>query len=316
MAALAAAPLGFAPRHATPHPNPGAPQLPVRLVRQPTAAEGISYAVTSYWEERFGDQTRREMLTHTFTLHAQAEAKAAGWIVTLQASPPVSAKPDLSALEQVMHRLSALYRRLVLRLTPDGRAAALLNHAELLATWQTLQQELVEHSGGTDEVTRLLLTDLEALLQQPGPLLASLRYNYLYDALFANCYEQRLESGVRYEQPRRFAHFFSGTDLWVSERLTVARPSAPGRVALHCDGGLDEARTNRARLAQGIDAAWAAAGTAPRPATDPATVRVAYETAYDFDGATGWPRAVELSVRCRAGLDYHKEYFLTLTHVS
>jgi hypothetical protein len=50
-------------------------------------------------------------------------------------------------------------------------------------------------------VTQLLLTDLEALLHQPGPLLASLRYNYLYGALFANCYGQPYESGVRYAQP-------------------------------------------------------------------------------------------------------------------
>ncbi|MBC8085121.1 MAG: hypothetical protein H7Z21_18135, partial [Hymenobacter sp.] len=241
MVALSPATGGFAPRRPTPHPNPGASYLPVLLRRQPTPAGGLRYAVTSYWEERLGSQTRRDALTHTLTMHAQPEADQ--WVVALEATPPTSFKSDLSALEQVLHQLSGLYRRLVLRLTPDGRPVALLNHAEILGTWHTLQQELTAQSGGKDDVTQLLLTDLDALLQAPGPLLASLRYNYLYEALLANCYGQHFESGVRYEQPRRFAHFFSDTDLWLAERLTVAAPPAPGRVALHCDGHLHDART-------------------------------------------------------------------------
>lgn len=310
------APAGFAPRRAVPHPNPGAPQLPVLLRLLPTPPEGVAYAVTTYWEERFGDATRRDpVLTHTLTLHAEP-ADAGHWTVTLDATVPVFSKPDLSALEQVVQQLSTLYRQLVLRLTPNGRPVALLNHAQILGTWQHLRQHLLDRSGGgTDEATQIIVTDLDALLQEPGPLLASLRYNYLYEALLANCYEQRFQSGMRYEHPRRFAHFFADTNLWLAERLSVAAPPAPGRVALHCDGSLDEARTDRPRLAQGIDAAWVAAGTTDRPATAPATVQVSYDAAYDFDAASGWPVAVELSVRCRAGQDYHKEYFLSLTHL-
>lgn len=306
---------GFAPRRATPHPNPGAPQLPVLLRRQPTPPEGLGYTVTSYWEERFGEEAHRDVLTHTLTLHARP-ADHDGWVVTLEATAPTSSKPDLSALEQVFHHLNGLYRRLVLRLTPDGQLAALLNHAEVLSTWQHIRQELVDRSGGgADGATRTIVTDLDALLAQPGPLLDSLRYHYLYDALFANCYGQYFEGGVRYEQPRRFAAFFAGAPLCLAERLTVAAPPAPGRVALHCDGHFDAARTDRAALARCVDAAWEAAGTAPddRPATDPAAVHAAYDAAYDFDAATGWPVGLELSVRCRAGLDYHKEYFLSLT---
>jgi hypothetical protein len=285
----------------------------VRLHRQPTPPGGVTYAVTSYWEERFGDRTRRDGLTQTLTVHAQAEASA--WVVTCEATPSPP-RPDLSALEQVLHRLAGLYQHLVLGLTPNGRPVALLNHAEILATWQGLKQELTERSGGTDAVTQLLLTDLEALLHQPGPLLASLRYNYLYGALFANCYGQPYESGMRYEQPRHFARFFAEADLWLAERLTVAAPPAPGRVAFCCDGGLDEARTDRAQLARSIDAAWAAADSATaRPATDPATVQAVYDATYDVDAATGWPRTIELSVRCRAGLAYCKEYLLRLEPV-
>jgi hypothetical protein len=134
--------------------------------------------------------------------------------------------------------------------------------------------------------------------------------------LFANCYAQPYESGVRYAQPRHFARFFAEADLWLAERLTVAAPPAPGRVALCCAGGLDEARTDRAQLARSIDAAWAAADSATaRPATDPAAVQAVYDATYDVDAATGWPRTVELSVRCRAGREYYKEYFLRLTQV-
>lgn len=309
--AVATAPAGFAPRRAVPHPNPGAGCLPVRLRRQPTPPGGITYAVTTYWEERFGDRTRRDVLTQVLTVHAQAEGPA--WVVRCEATPPRSSRPDLSALEQVLHRLAGLYHHLELGLTADGQPVALRNHAEVLASWQGLKQELTERSGGTDAVTQLLLTDLEALLQQPDPLLASLRYYYLYGALFANCYGQLYESGVRYEQPRHFARFFADTDLWLAERLTVAAPPATGRVALRCDGGLDEARTDRARLARSIDAAWAAADSAPaRPATDPATVQAVYDATYDVDAATGWPHSIELSVRCRAGQAYCKEYFLRL----
>ncbi|WP_156176460.1 hypothetical protein [Hymenobacter terrenus] len=304
---------GFAPRRATPHPNAGAPYLPVHLRRQSTPPDGLAYAVTSYWEERFGDRTRRDVLTQTLTVHAQEHLGY--WVVTCEATPPIAVKPDRSALEQVLERLASLYQRLILRLTSDGRPIALLNHAEVLTTWEALRHELMQRSGGgTDDVTQLLIAGLDAKLQAPGPLLASLRYHYLYGTLFANCYEQLFESGVRYEQPQCFAHYFPGTDLWLTERLTVAAPPAPGRVALHCDGSLVEAGTDRAALAQSIDAAWAAAGMqADRPATAPTAVHAIYDATYDFDATSGWPVAAELSVRCRAGLDYHKEFFLHIT---
>lgn len=315
-APLPPAPAGFAPRTATPHPNPGAPHPPVRLHRQPTPPAGLTYAVAAYWEERFGERSRRDGFTQALTLHARP-ADAGHWTVTCESTAPAPGKPDLSALEQVHQALAGLYQRLVLRLSPDGRPVALLNHGDVLGTWQGLRQELLDRAGGgADAVTRLLVPGLDALLAAgPGPLLSSLRYHYLYDALFANCYGQRFASDCRYAQPRRFAAFFADAPLCLTERLAVARPPAPGRVARHGTGGFDEARTDRPALARCIDAAWAAAGTMPdRPATDPAAVRAAYDAAYDFDAASGWPVAVALSARCRAGGDYHKEYFLSLTH--
>jgi len=306
---------GFAPRRVTPHPNPGAFYPAVCLRRQPT--NGVTYAVTSYWEERFGDRTRRDVLTQTLTVRAQPAADH--WVVTCEATPPVSPTPNPSALEKLLERLAALYRRLVLRLTLDGRPVALLNYAEVRATWDALRQELLDQAGGNpDEVTQFLLTGLDAKLEAgASPLLASLRYHYLYGALFANCYEQAFQSGVRYEQPQRFARYFPDTDLWMTERLSVAAPPAPGRVALRCDGGLAEAHTDRVALAQQIDAAQEAAGLpATCPATDPTAIRAAYDAVYDVDVASGWPVAMDVSVRCRAGLTYHKEYFLSLVQTS
>jgi hypothetical protein len=76
----------------------------VRLHRQPTPPAGVTYAVTSYWEERFGDRTRRDGLAHTLTVHAQAEAT--GWGCAATPRPRLFAPARPSALEQVLEKLA------------------------------------------------------------------------------------------------------------------------------------------------------------------------------------------------------------------
>lgn len=307
------------PRQVEPHPWPGAVLAPVRLELGPLPV-AQAYVVSSFWEERLADGVvQRTSIEKTFRLSA---TRHPGHIVLSYAAtgPPTLRKPDLTALEKAMLLLSDLYQRLELQVAPDGQLLAVLNQAEVQQTWERVRTELIQRSGGEDAVTNLLLSGIDEQLQQPQSLLASLRYDYLFGFLLKNIYQQRFESDRRYEQAQIMPHFFAGVDLWCWERLELALPPAPGRVALYLSGTLDRDRTELAAVTQQMLAAQAAAAgqspAAPLVAANPADLCFAYDATYDVDVATGWPVSVEASIRCWLPAMYSKEYFLRLEVVS
>jgi len=300
-----------ATRRAVPNPHPEAYSLPVRLALQATPPDGLRYALTSFWEERHaGQRVQRTTIEKALTLYFKPASAGLGHLTYL-AAPPALRKPDPSAFEKVVLLLASLYQHLELSVSPAGHLVALHNYPAILATWEAVQQELIRRSGGDDDVTQQLLASVGALLQSPANLLASLSYDYSFGWLLPDFYAQRFESGWRYEQPRCFARFFAGADLWFTERLEVGLAPAAGQVALHLRGQLDASRTDLLAVAEQIDAERAAAG-AEAPATSPAMVSADYEATYLLDQATGWPVALDASVRCQAGTDYRKEYFFRL----
>ena len=310
----------YSPLSVVAHPNSGVHYPPVRLARLATLPGGVAHTQNSYWEERLDGTVRRTSIEKDFTLAWEPQANGRAVVTYAATTPPVLKKADLSDMEQIGLLLSGLYQRLELDASPAGELLALRNHAEVSQAWAGVRQELIRRSGGEDEITKQLITSLDALLQRPQALFASLSYDYAYGFLLPNVYQQRFESGFRYEQARQFPQFFADTDLWFQERLEVGAPAAPNRVTLALSGRLDTTRTDVAAVARHVDAArGAAAGSmapnrffspAPAAPTDPAALRCAYDATYEFDAATGWPVALEASVRCRVGDDYCKEYFL------
>lgn len=311
--ALVPLPLAQPPgtRRAERQPHAGQYGLPVRLTLQATPPAGLRYALTSFWEARHAGSVQRTTLEKALTLHyVPASARAAARLTYL-AAPPVLRKPDPSAFEKAVLALAALYQHLELDVSPVGQLLALRNHPAILQTWQAVQKELRRRSGGDDDVTQDLLGAVGALLRDPAALLASLSYDYAFGWLLPDFYGQRFESGWRYEQPRCFARFFAEADVWFGERLELGSAPIAGQATLHLRGQLDAARTDLAAVAEQIRAERAAAGLAA-PAPDAAAVSGEYEATYHLDQATGWPVALDASVRCRAGAAYSKEYFFRL----
>lgn len=315
--AIATAPLPpLAPpaRRAERHPHPEGHGSPVRLALQATPPAGLRYALTSFWEARHAGRAQRTTLEKALTLH-YAPVSAGLARFTYREAPPVLRKPDPSAFEKAVLLLASLYQHLELDVSATGRLLALRNHAAVLETWQAVEQELVRRSGGGDDVTQDLRAAVGALLQDPANLLASLGYDYAFGWLLPDFYGQRFENGWRYTQPRCFGRFFAEADLWFTERLEVGSAPAAGQATLHLRGPLDPARTDLAAVARQVDAERAAAAAGPTPelsATDPATISGTYEATYQLDQATGWPVALDVSVRCQAGAGYSKEYFFRL----
>lgn len=284
------------------------PKQPVHPIRQATPPKGIVYALVTFWEERCLNVVKRTTIDKTITLHwaLQADERA---ILIYEAAPPVLDKPSLTTLEKALLLLASLYQRLEIDATSAGKLLALLNHAELLQTWQAVQDELVQRSGGEDEVTQILLKSVDAQLRHPEAILASLRHDYAFDFLLPDLYRQRFENDFSYEQAKEFPGFFTDTSLWFQEQLTVAAPAAAQQATLRITGLLDAARTDQANVARQVDAAFAAANLSGC-ATVVDALRGTYEATFNIDLATGWPLTVEVSVVCSAGNSYSKEYFL------
>lgn len=288
--------------------------MPVRLALQTTPPAGVRYALASFWEARHAGRVQRTALEKAVTLHYVPVGAGRARLTYLEA-PPVLRKPDLSAFEKAVLLLASLYQHLELDVSATGQLLALRNHAAVLATWRAVEQELVRRSGGDDDVTQDLRAAMHALLQDPANLLASLGYDYAFGWLLPDFYGQRFESGWRYTQPRCFGRFFAAADLWFAERLELGDAPADGQATLQLHGTLDTARTDLAAVAQQVDAereAAGAAGSAPMEPTDPAAVSATYDATYQLDRATGWPVALDVSVRCQAGTEYSKEYFFRL----
>lgn len=284
---------------------------PVRFRLAPTPAGGLAYQLVSYWEERCRTAAQRNTFTKTITLDWMRPTATTAHL-TYRATTPTWQKPATSVLERALLLLADLYRHLELAAAPTGHLLALRNHADLLAAWQQVREELVRRSGGEDEITQILLTSLAARLQQPATVLASLRYDYAFAFLLPDFYEEPFSPHHWYEQPREFAHFFADTNLWFRERLEVATPApdTAGHYTLHLRGQLDESRTDLLAVAKRINEALQATGQPP-PAT-PQPIQANFEATYLLDAITGWPVRTEIVVRCEAGSDYSKEYFLRL----
>lgn len=287
---------------------------PARLALHPVP-EGLAYTVVSYWEERLPGQVQRTTLGKTIRLVATRQPTSS-LLLTYEAAPPIFQKPDVSSFERVLLLLADLYQRLELRLTPLGQVAQVLNEPAIHQTWARVKAELVRRSGGEDEFTQVLVQGLVEQLRRPGTVLASLRLDYFFGFLLQNVYGQRFETGFRYGQPRCFPQFFAGLDLWFTERLELAVPSGPERVALRLTGQPDPARTNLVAVAEQVAAAQQLLAPAGSDASAapvlPEALRFAYEASAELDAATGWPVRVEAAVRCWVPGGYSKEYFLRL----
>ena len=312
-------PLPAGTRRAERHPYAEGYGPPVRLALQATPPAGLRYALTCFWEARHAGRVQRTTLEKVLTLHYLPVSAHLAHL-TYREAPPVLRKPDTSAFEEAVLLLASLYQHLELDVAPTGQLLALRNHADVLATWRAVEPELVRRSGGDDDVTQALQAAMNTLLQDPAALLASLGYDYAFGWLLPGFYGQRLEGGWRYTQPRCFGRFFAEADLWFTERLALGSAPAAGQTTLHLGGPLDTTRTDLAAVARQVDAERAAASTADPAAgadptlaaTDPATISGAYEATYQLNQATGWPLALEASVRCQAGTEYSKEYFFRL----
>jgi hypothetical protein len=302
---------GYVPRRAEAHPYATVLQPPTRLALRALPA-ALSYASVSFWEERVPGEVKRTTIEKDISLTATAQP---GYLRVAYTAAPALRKPDLSSFERVLLLLAELYNHLELHVTPTGQLAAVGNQGEVQQTWQRVKQELALRSGGEDDFTQVLVAGLDEQLGQPGAVLASLRFDYFFSFLLQNIYGQQFENGLRYGQARCFPRFFSGTDLWFWERLELAVPTAPARVAVRLTGMLDEAQTDLAAVAQELAAARQLASPVgpalPLPA--PEALRCAYEATAELDAATGWPLLVEASVRCGvADGSYSKEYFIRI----
>jgi hypothetical protein len=268
----------------------------------------LRYDVATRWEERRHGEVARTLGQKQLTLssHAQGDKLLVTWATT----PPLLRKPDLLAMEEIALLLAGLYQRLVIETGAGGKFLALANHAEVVATWASIKQELVARYGEAEALTAALRTAVEAQVRDPALLLHSLHHDYAYHLLVANLYQQRFESGFGYGQARSFPHFLPDTALHFHERLELGVPAAPGRATVLVSGRLDEQRTGRSAVARQAEGALALVGRVA--ALDPAALTFSYRARYDLDVATGWPVAVAATIACESPAGYAKEYDLTI----
>jgi hypothetical protein len=271
----------------------------------------LRYDVTTRWEERRHDEVTRTIVQKQLALSSRAHGNSL--LVTWAAAPPLLRKPDLLAMEEITLLLAGIYQQLVIETSVAGEFRALANHAEVVAAWANIRQELVARYGEADELTTALRTAVNAQVRDPALLLHSLHHDYTYHLLVANLYQQRFESGFGYVQARSFPHFLPDTALHFHERLELGAPAAPGRATVLVSGRLDEQRTDRTAVARQAETALALVGRVAAP--DPAALTFAYRARYDLDTATGWPVAVAATVTCESPAGYAKEYDLTIQQV-
>jgi len=299
-----------APRPAERLANPGPFQAPVQLALH-AHPQPLRYDVTTRWEERRHEEVTRTIVQKQLTLSSQAHGD--NLLVTWATMPPLLRKPDLLAMEEIALLLAGIYQRLVIKTGAGGEFLALANHAEVVATWAGIKQELVARYGEDEDLTTALRTAVEIQVCDPALLLHSLHHDYAYHLLVANLYQQRFESGFGYRQSRSFPHFLPDTALHFHERLELGAPAAPGRATVLVSGRLDEQRTHRPAVARQAESALALLGQVATP--DPAALTFNYRARYDLDVATGWPVAVAATIGCESPAGYAKEYDLTIQQV-
>lgn len=312
--ALTPAPAGrAAPARARPTErlaNPGPFQLPVRLDLH-AHPQPLHYDVTTRWEERRGNDVTRTIVHKQVTLSSVPHGT--NLLLTWATAPPLLRKPDLLAMEEIALLLAGIYQKLVIETSAAGEFLTLANHAEILAAWAAIEQELLARYGAEEALTSALRAGVAAQVRDPAALLHSLRHDYAYHLLLGDLYGQRFESGLGYGQRRAFPHFLPDTALHVHERLELGAPGAPGRATVLVRGWPDEARTDRAAVARQAETALGLVGVVAAP--DPAALAFDYRASYDLDAATGWPVAVGATIGCQSPAGYAKEYDLTIQQV-
>jgi len=288
---------------------PAAPLLgSMRLHLVPTP-QPVAYTTTACWEHYVLGDHRQTVTTRHLTLAIRPLTEG-HYELDLAADPPaLTTGSALQPVEELALRLAPLYARLLVQAAPTGQLLAVRNQAQLVDTWHTLKQTLVESAAAADQLTPQFIAFVDQQLATPAPLLRSLHYDYLYQGLISPFYHQPL-TGPR---TREFAQFLPGLSLWFDEAVVPlpAPAPAPDELALRLEGRLDAARTNVAVLGRRL-AAEVTAGGGAAPAGTP---RASYEATYALDQATGLPQRVELSVDLRWGEVYNRHYTLTIDRV-
>lgn len=304
-----------------PSPNPSLaapanqPLLAAALVSAATAA----YTATVCWEHYEAPTYRTTTITRhlRLNLHMAPGSEAGERVLDLYASghqvrqqenrQPVAPEP----VEAWAQRLAALYAGLRLRVAASGAWVEVLNQAAIARTWAGLRAELGAESAPDEPLLAGLLAAVDRQVADPGAVLRSLRYDYLYQMLaggWPSPPPPAVAGGAGSEaagwsagRPRCFRAFLPGTDLWFSEQAR-AEQAEPGSRALAVRGTLDPARTDLT----------AALPPAPDPADRPPPPRAGYHARIRLDTATNLPTHVALRVYVRQGDFYNKEYTLTL----
>lgn len=304
------------PAHAAPGPYRRSclPPLPGNAFSPPpwltwqAGPDEAAYTVASTWTETGIGAPRSTHLVRTLGLRVAA-APAQHLRLHLRTLAPARPQPAPTPFEALALRLAGLYAELELAAAPTGELLGLTNQAAIRQTWAALRQELQQaHAAAPSEVVDSLVAGLDRQLAHPAGLGPSLALDYAYAALLGDFYRQPFAPGSRYQQPRGFPHFFDGLTLHFTETLRLDPAAAdPAHVVLRLRGELDRAATDLSAIAALIQARL---GQPDAP--DPARLQATYQATHTLRADTGWPVAVELTVRCNYGTLYGKEYYLAI----
>ncbi|GAB3638341.1 hypothetical protein GCM10027422_39310 [Hymenobacter arcticus] len=274
-------------------------------------AAATAYAVTSIWETYANGEYQRATIEKEIRLLVQPNAT--GYVLEVVSSLPTLTKSgDLVALDNLALRLAELYKRLVFQVGPAGELLALLNHHELLQTWDDLAQRILADTPPEDQLTVDILLFITNQLFNPANFLQSLRHDYLYQAL--------VPLHRRGEQPvvRQFANFFNKKDLWFLERIESLPSPDSEQLLLRLSGALDTHQTDKVAIKELIDKELRtiklADSTAGEPGELPAP-QFFYEATAGLAAGTGTLIDLELSVHTRLAQVYNKEYTLLLKRI-
>jgi hypothetical protein len=273
--------------------------------------QAMAYAVTSIWETYVAGDYQQVTTEKEITLLVQPNAT--GYVLEVMSSPPTLTKSGgLVALDDLALRLAELYRRLIFQVSPTGELLTLLNHRELLQTWDELGQRILATTPLADKMTVDILLFITNQLFNPANFLLSLRHDYLYQAL--------VPLHRRGEQPiaRQFANFFDKKDLWFLESMEALPSSNSEQLVRRLSGTLDAHQTDKVaikelinrelKIAEPTGSAVGVVGELPMP-------RFFYEATAVLAADTGALVDLELSVHARLGQVFNKEYTLLLKRV-
>lgn len=225
---------------------------PLTLQLRPSAA--AEYRAVQKWKTFLAG--KQQLLTVTKQLGLGIRAWGDRYELHFATTAPqLIRQDDLQPLEQLALRLAALYESVVVEASPTGQFLAVLNHEQLLSTWQTLRSGLLATTTDDDALTVFLVEFLDRQLPDPANVLQSLRQDYVYQTLVHDIYAQPLMAGCAEGRIREFPRFFPQQSLHFFEHCTEIERTVAGRVQLSFRGVLDVARTDVAGIGQVMAAA-------------------------------------------------------------